>query len=171
MARFIRAVLVLLVFTCGPSALAQEPVTSDQSNLQFSVSLGYLGNAGFGAQLSASNVLAPGVGLQLRGGLGLPITGFASPSGALELNAFLELDLFNGVWGRLALGATLDLRGLFFLQGRLGLEYYPQFFPEELRSLGVFAEFGVSYRYPKPGETGTTDNNSLSIAAGLTWKF
>lgn len=165
----------MALLACATGALAQdapapEP-TSDQPGLQFSVGVGYLGNAGIGAQVSASNLLGPGVGLQLRGGLGVPISGFGSPSGALELNAFLELDLFNGVSGRVALGGTLDFRGLFFLQGRLGLEYHPPFFPDEIRALGVFAEFGVSYRYPAPGETNPVDRNNLSIAVGLNWKF
>jgi hypothetical protein len=166
-----RALVVALA--CGSSALAQEaaPVTSDQSGVQFSVGLGYLGNAGIGAQLSASNLLAPGVGLQLRAGLGLPIAGLSSQRGALELNTFLELDLFNGVSGRFSFGGTLDFRGFWFLQGRLGLEYHPEFFPEDIRNLGIFAEFGVSYRYPQPGQTTTTDGNGLSFAAGVTWRF
>jgi hypothetical protein len=164
---------LVVVLACGSGAFAQEaaPVTSDQTGVQFSVGVGYLGNAGIGAQLSASNLLAPGVGLQLRAGLGVPVDGFSSQRGALELNAFLELDLFNGVTGRLALGGSFDFRSLWFLQGRLGLEYHPQFFPEEIKNLGVLAEFGISYRYPRPGETNVTDGNSFSFAAGLTWRF
>ena len=166
---FFRVLVALLALACGANALAQD--ANDQSNVQFSVGVGYLGNAGIGAQVSVSNLFAPGVGLQLRAGLGVPIAGFASPSGAFELNTFLELDLFNGVSGRVAIGGSFDFRGLFFLQGRLGLEYHPEFFPDEIRGLGAFAEFGVSYRYPQPGQTSTVDGNSLSVALGLSWRF
>jgi hypothetical protein len=169
--RVVQALVVALA--CAGSAFAQEaaPITSDQTGVQFSVGVGYLGNAGVGAQLSASNLLAPGVGLQLRAGLGVPVAGFPSQRGAIELNAFLELDLFNGVTGRLALGGSFDFRNLWFLQGRLGVEYHPQFFPEEIQNLGLLAEFGISYRYPQPGETNVMDGNSFSFAAGLTWRF
>lgn len=158
--RFVRVALV--GFGLASSAAAAD----------FSVGVGYLGAAGWGAQATASNLLAPGVGLQLRAGLGVPLPGASqAPSGAMELNALLDVEFLSGVTGRLSFGIGLDFRAFWLLQGRIGLEYRPNFLPEPFDRLSAFFEFGVTYRYPTAGEIIVLDRNAYTIAAGLTYRF
>ena len=158
--RSLRVLLIVLGFTSSAHAI------------DFSVGVGYLGAAGIGVQATASNLFAQGVGLQLRAGLGIPLPGVSqSPNGAMELNALLELEIVGGFTGRLAFGIGLDFRAVWLLQGRIGLEYRLIVLPEPFDRLSVFFEFGVTYRYPTPGEVVVLDRNAYTIAAGLTYRL
>ncbi len=140
--------------------------------VDFSVGVGYLGAAGIGVQATASNLFTQGVGVQLRAGLGIPLPGVPqSQNGAMELNALLELEIVGGFTGRLAFGIGLDFRAVWLLQGRIGLEYRLSMLPEPLDRLSVFFEFGVTYRYPFPGEVVVLDRNAYTIATGLTFRL
>jgi hypothetical protein len=158
--RSLRVFLIVLGFTSSARAV------------DFSVGVGYLGAAGIGAQVTASNLVTQGVGVQLRAGLGIPLPGVSqSPNGAMELNALLELEIVGGFTGRLAFGIGLDFRAVWLLQGRIGLEYRLSVLPEPFDRLSVFFEFGVTYRYPTPGEVVVLDRNAYTIATGLTFRL
>ena len=140
---------LVCALSLGSIALA-DPTIPDPSIPEFGVGAGYYGWIGIGGHVIVENILAPGVGLRVRGGLeGVEITGL------------LRLEILYGFSGFVTLGGGYNVPiGQPVVAGSLGLEYRPEFAPE----FSVWGEY-TSYWAP------TYPNNGTTWAFGLSYWF
>ena len=146
-----RRILYALLCVSSLGSIAQaNPSIPDPNIPEFGVGAGYYGWIGIGGHVIVENILAPGVGLRVRGGLeGVEITGL------------LRLEILYGVSGFVTLGGGYNVPiGQPVVAGSLGLEYRPEFAPE----FSVWAEY-TSYWAP------TYPNNGTTWAFGLSYWF
>jgi hypothetical protein len=125
--RFRRVLLALICVSSLGSIANADPNTPDPTIPEFGVGAGYYGWIGIGGHVNVENILAPGVGFRVRGGLeGVEITGL------------MRLEILYGVSGFVTLGGGYNVPiGQPVVSGSLGLEYRPEFAPE----FSVWAEY------------------------------
>jgi hypothetical protein len=146
-----RQVLLALICVSSVGSIAQaDPNTPDPTIPEFGVGAGFYGWIGIGGHVIVENILAPGVGLRVRGGLeGVEITGL------------LRLEILYGFSGFVTLGGGYNVPiGQPVVAGSLGLEYRPEFAPE----FSIWTEY-TSYWSP------TNITNGTVTAFGLSYWF
>jgi hypothetical protein len=127
-----RQVLFALICASSLGSIAQ----ADSNIPEFGVGAGYYGWIGIGGHVNVENILAPGVGFRVRGGLeGVEITGL------------LRLEILYGFSGFVTLGGGYNVPvGQPVVSGSLGLEYRPEFAPE----FSIWAEYTSYWFATKP---------------------
>lgn len=112
----LRQVVIALILVSSFGSIAQ----ADPTIPEFGVGAGFYGWIGIGGHVIVENILAPSVGLRVRGGLeGVEITGL------------MRLEILYGFSGFVTLGGGYNVPiGQPVVAGSLGLEYRPEFAPE-----------------------------------------
>jgi hypothetical protein len=132
MMKSFRRMLFALICVSSLGSIAQ----ADPSIPEFGVGAGFYGWIGIGGHVNVENILAPGVGFRVRGGLeGVEITGL------------LRLEILYGFSGFVTLGGGYNIPvGQPVVSGSLGLEYRPEFAPE----FSIWAEYTSYWFATKP---------------------
>jgi hypothetical protein len=142
----VRRGLIPLVCAFGLGSVA----LADPSIPEFGVGAGYHSWIGIGAHVNLENILTPGVGVRVRGGLN-----------GIEIAGLLRLEILYGFSGYVTVGGGYNVPfGQPVVSGSLGLEYRPEFLPE----FSIWYEYGT-YWYPTYSPSGT------GFAVGLSYWF